>query len=149
MEARTRCELKMYKAVGITFIAKDTKRIIMNLRSKNVKHSNTWSFWGGKVEADEQPFDALRREVIEEMGYFPATYKIHPLDIFTTKDKSFAYYTFVGIVGEEFIPVLNRESAGYCWTDIGEYPEPLHKGAYQTLSSPKNNKKLKTILKKI
>ena len=60
----------MYKAVGTTFVAKNTKRMLLNLRSKSVSYPNTWSFWGGKIEKGEEPIDALRREMNEEIGLF-------------------------------------------------------------------------------
>ena len=58
----------MYTAVGTTFVAQDTGRMLLNLRSNDVSYPHTWSFWGGKIEKGEQPLDALRRELKEEMG---------------------------------------------------------------------------------
>ena len=136
----------MYTAVGTTFVAQDTGRMLLNLRSNDVSYPHTWSFWGGKIEKGEQPLDALRRELKEEMGFVPPMEKLNPLDTFKSKDKGFIYYTYVIVTPTEFKPNLNRESSGYAWVDIGKYPKPLHNGAKITLSSKKNIQKLKKIL---
>ena len=68
----------MYKAVGTTFLARDTGRILLNLRSGKVKYPHTWSFWGGKIEKNEEVLDALRRELKEEMGFVPPMQKLNP-----------------------------------------------------------------------
>jgi|TARA_B100000073_G_C23658895_1_gene543692 8-oxo-dGTP pyrophosphatase MutT (NUDIX family) len=135
----------MYKAVGTTFVAKNTKRMLLNLRSKSVSYPHTWSFWGGKIEKGEQPIDALRRELTEEMGFVPQMEKLNPLDTYRSPDKGFIYYTYVIITPKEFIPTLNSESSGYAWIDIGKWPKPLHSGAKITLTSKKNISKIKKL----
>tara|TARA_E500000331_G_C16731399_1_gene486830 strand:- start:27 stop:446 length:420 start_codon:yes stop_codon:yes gene_type:complete len=136
----------MYKAVGTTFIVKSTNRMLLNLRSGKVSYPYTWSFWGGKIEKDEQPMDALRRELQEEMGFVPPIETLNPLDTYHSKDKSFTYYTYAIITPKEFVPTLNHESSGYAWIDIGQFPRPLHNGAKITLSNKKNIKKLKDLV---
>tara|TARA_B100000029_G_scaffold401676_1_gene400874 strand:- start:900 stop:1322 length:423 start_codon:yes stop_codon:yes gene_type:complete len=136
----------MYDAVGATFLAQDTKRIIFNLRSKEVSHSGTWSFWGGKLESGENPIQALRREIKEEMGFVPEIIKIQPLDVFLSDDEKFMYHTFVIITPTEFKPKINHESKGYRWCEINHFPTPLHRGAKRTLLDKNNVKKLKLIV---
>ncbi len=135
----------MYKAVGSTFLAQSTGRILLNLRSGRVKYPHTWSFWGGKLEKNEDPLDALRRELKEEMGFVPPMSGLNPLDTYISKDKSFVYYTYVIVTPKEFIPTLNHESSGYAWVDIAKYPKPLHDGAKITLHNKKNINKLKKL----
>ena len=135
----------MYKAVGTTFVAKNTRRMLLNLRCKSVSYPNTWSFWGGKIEKGEQPIDALRRELTEEIGFVPAMEKLNPLDTYKSPDKGFIYYTYCIITPKEFIPTLNDESSGYAWVDIGRWPKHLHSGAKITLTSKKNIAKIKKL----
>lgn len=135
----------MYKAVGTTFLSKSTGRMLLNLRSNKVSYPHTWSFWGGKIEKNEEPLEALRRELKEEMGFIPPMEKLNPLDTYNSKDKNFTYYTYVIVTPDEFIPTLNRESSGYAWFDIGQYPKPLHNGAKITLNNQKNIRKLKKL----
>ncbi len=135
----------MYKAVGTTFLSQSTGRILLNLRSGKVKYPHTWSFWGGKMEKNEDPLDALRRELKEEMGFIPPMSELNPLDTYISKDKSFTYYTYVIVTPKEFIPTLNHESSGYAWVDIPKWPKPLHDGAKITLNNKKNISKLKKL----
>ena len=123
----------MHKAAGALILAKDTGRIMLNLRSKFTSHSGTWSFYGGMVETDENVIDGLSREIYEEMGDIPNIKEVKPLDIYHSADGNFQYYTMLIIVEREFIPVLNNESDGYSWCRIGKYPKPLHTGAKKLL----------------
>ncbi len=136
----------MYDAVGATFLAQDTKRIIFNLRSNSVSHSGKWSFWGGKLESGETPIQALMREINEEVGFVPEILKIQPLDVFLSEDKKFMYHTFVIITPNEFKPKINHESKAYKWCDISKFPKPLHQGARRTLTDKNNLKKLELIV---
>lgn len=97
-------------------------------------------------ECDTLPKDALFRELKEEMGFVPDISKIYPFDIYESKDKHFRYYTFVCIVEEEFLPILNNESAGYAWTQIGVWPKPMHEGAKLSFCKKKSMDKLQMIL---
>ena len=71
------------------------------------------------MEEGEQPKEALLRELTEEMGFVPDIERIYPFDVYQSKDKHFKYYSFVCVVNDEFTPVLNQESCGYCWVDLG------------------------------
>ena len=134
-------------AVGSIIVSKHTKRILLNLRSPDKNNKTKWGFWGGMMEdSDTSPKDTLLRELEEEMGFVPQIERIYPFDIFETANKHFRYYTFVCVVDEEFIPVLNQESVGYGWFDKKHYPSNLHQGAYQTLNKKNNLEKIKIIL---
>lgn len=115
--------------VGTLFISAKTGRILLNLRAPHKTHPMCWSLWGGMIEHGEQPKEALLRELSEEMGEVPDIEKIYPFDVYQSRNQQFKYYSFVCIVEDEFIPVLNRESCGYCWTDLGIWPKPMHQGA--------------------
>ena len=106
-------------AAGVIFLALDTKRCLMQLRNTEKRFQYTWGFFGGIVEPGETPFQALERELIEEIGFMPELAKLNPIDIYESKDKKFYYYSFAAVVEKEFHPVLNDESAGYAWVNIG------------------------------
>lgn len=122
------------EAVGAIFLSKSTGRMMLNLRSDNATYANNWGFVGGKIEANETPLNALYREISEELGSsIPVIEDIIPFDVFCTKNGKFKYYSFIIVVPDEFIPVLNHESSGYSWVRIGNWPKPLHPGAKSTL----------------
>ena len=137
----------MTTAAGVLFLSKDTGRCLLQLRNSDKKYKHTWGFFGGIVERGETPFEALKRELEEEIGFMPALEKLNPIDVYQSKDKNFYYYSFVYLVDNEFQPPkLNGESAGYAWVDIGQWPKPLHNGAKVTLYKNGGTEKLHTIL---
>lgn len=139
----------IFEAAGALFLAKDTGRIMLNLRSKFTSKPHTWSFWGGMSTKDESPMEGLTRELNEEMGEIPNILKAYPLDVFHSGDGKFNYYTVLIIVENEFIPKLNKESDGYCWCRIGNWPRPLHEGAKKLLYNKDTKKNLIWALRKI
>lgn len=136
----------MISGVGAIFLCLKSKRILLQQRSKNVSHSGTWAFWGGKAEDNEKPIDTLHRELTEEMGKIPSFQKVYPLHIFKSDKNGFNYITFVITVDREFVPDLNNESSGYCWINIGSWPKPLHNGAKLVFYDKSCIKKINTIL---
>ena len=133
-------------AAGVVFLAKDTGRCLLQLREGTKRFNHTWGFWGGIIEKGETPFECIQRELDEEIGFIPELQKLNPIDVYQSKDKNFMYYSFVYVVDEEFIPILNDESSGYAWVRIGNWPKPLHEGARNTLGRNKGVDKLHTIL---
>lgn len=136
----------MTVAAGVLFLSKETGRCLFQLRKAEKRFKNTWGFWGGTLEADETPYDAIKRELQEEIGFVPELTKLNPIDVYQSKDKKFFYYSFVYVVDKEFAPILNNESAGYAWVDIDWWPYPLHSGAKTTLIKNRGAEKLHTIL---
>jgi ADP-ribose pyrophosphatase YjhB (NUDIX family) len=134
--------------VGTLFISTKTERVLLNLRAPYKSHGLCWSLWGGMIEQGETPKEALLREITEEMGYIPDIERIYPFDVYQSKDKHFKYYSFLTTVEEEFIPVLNSESCGYCWINLGEWPKPMHQGARISFCNAKTIEKIKIILNK-
>jgi len=136
----------MVNAAGTILISLKTKRVLLNLRSASVKSPRTWGFIGGKINHNERILEGLSREIREEIGFIPQYTKAFPLDIFSTLDKKFSYYTFAILVVDEFIPLINKESGGWGWFDIDCLPKPLHPGARAILSHPDFHKNFQQII---
>lgn len=132
------------RACGAVIYARKTHRVLFLLRNGD-KHQNTWALAGGKVEAEESINEALCRELREEIGMDAHGLKMIPLELFKSPDKHFEYHTFVCLVEEEFIPILNEEHKGYAWCDTDSFPKPLHPGLWSSWSNKEIQKKLKTI----
>lgn len=135
----------MITASGCIFLSIDTGRVMLQQRSGAVNHPRTWGFFGGKSEGNERPSETLYREMEEEIGLVPSIDKVIPINKFTSPNKKFIYNSFVVTVDDEFIPVLNNESDGYCWVKIGNWPRPLHPGAKIQFNSKQFIRKLKTV----
>jgi 8-oxo-dGTP pyrophosphatase MutT (NUDIX family) len=131
---------------GGLFLAKETGRFLFLLRTQG-KTAGTWGFVGGKKEPnDVTPYDALTREIQEEVGKTPTIKKIIPLELFVSNDQNFQYNTYVLLVDREFIPNLNEEHSGYAWCNYDAYPKPLHQAVKSSLSNKIIKAKLEILL---
>jgi 8-oxo-dGTP pyrophosphatase MutT (NUDIX family) len=119
------------RGAGVLFLAKDSQRVLLLLRSKHVNEPHTWGIAGGAVDDDETPLKAAKREVREEISY-KGKMQIFPSYIF--QKGGFKYYNYIGVVNSEFRPILTREAPDYWetdkyqWFDLNDLPSPLHPG---------------------
>lgn len=131
---------------GGFFLAEDTRRFLLLMRSQG-KTAGTWGMVGGKKEpTDITVVDALNREIKEEIGDTPKIKKIVPLELFTSNDNNFQYSTYVLIVEKEFIPKLNYEHNSYAWCSYDYWPKPLHQGVKNSLNNRVVKAKLEVLL---
>jgi 8-oxo-dGTP pyrophosphatase MutT (NUDIX family) len=131
---------------GGLFLAKDTKRFLLLLRTHG-KTAGTWGLVGGRKEpCDSTAVEALTREISEEVGKTPIIRKIVPLELFTSNDQKFQYNTYVLIIDKEFIPTLNDEHSGYAWCSFDLWPKPLHKGVKNSFTNRVIRAKLELLL---
>jgi len=131
---------------GGLFLSKETNRFLFLLRNQG-RTAGTWGLVGGKQEPnDATAYQALEREISEEVGKTPPIKKIIPLELYTSEDQNFHFNTYVLIVEKEFIPTLNEEHVGYAWCDLNNWPKPLHQGVKRSLSSRINKTKIEIIL---
>ncbi len=49
-------------------IEDEAGRVLLAQRPEGKQHGGLWEFPGGKIEPGERPYDALRRELMEELG---------------------------------------------------------------------------------
>lgn len=132
------------RAAGALFFSAASQRYLFLLRDGD-KYHDTWGIVGGKVETDESVIDCLNREMEEEIGFNPNIIKTIPIDLFISDDQRFEYHTFVCVVKEEFIPELNEEHKGYCWTTLDGLPKPLHPGLFNSMNMDELKAKFKSI----
>lgn len=133
---------------GALFYSKSTKRFLFLHRAQG-KRANLWGLVGGTNEGAETPWEGLQREIQEEIGQFPEIIKTLPLESFISNDEKFLFHTYLCLVENEFIPVLNEEHNGYSWVSFGKWPKPLHHGLKNTLTNRTNLAKLDTVFKLI
>lgn len=134
---------------GGLFLARDTQRFLFLLRTQG-RTAGTWGIAGGKKETtDNTAYDALLREIQEELGCNPTIEKSIPIEWYESNDQLFYYNTYVLITPHEFIPHLNHEHAGYAWCNIDSWPKPLHQGVKTTLHNRTTRTKIETILRVI
>lgn len=129
-------------SAGALIYSTRTGRYLFLLRNGHT-YSNSWGLVGGKLEADETIYQGLNREVKEEIGSCDIT-KLIPIEQFTSDNGKFIYHTFLAVVDDEFMPVLNNEHKGYCWVKLEDYPKPLHPGVWRTFNFDDVLDKIKT-----
>lgn len=121
------------KGAGCIILSKNTGRVLIPLRSEHVAQKGTWGTWGGAIDENESPIDAVKREVSEEAGY-TGDMKIIPLHVFK-HNSGFKYYNYLVVVNDEFKPKLNWETKRAHWFYPDELPNPLHFGLDEILSN--------------
>ncbi len=83
----------------------------LSLRSKTAKqYPDYWSFWGGGIEGDETPEQAMLREIQEELEFVPQDYKFLKIVIDPLGNEKHVYYTKVENDFENLIQI--HESQG-------------------------------------
>ena len=133
---------------GALFYTLDTQRFLFLHRTQS-RQADVWGLVGGTNESEEIPYQALTREIKEEIGDCPPIVKSIPLETFVSNDEKFNFHTYLCVVKEEFIPKLNGEHNGYAWVSFGKWPKPLHQGLRNTLQSKSNLTKLQTVFQLI
>jgi 8-oxo-dGTP pyrophosphatase MutT (NUDIX family) len=131
-------------AVGALFYAKNTQRVLFLMRN-NTRTKNTWGMVSGKLDPNEAVMAGLQREINEELGCNPDILKIIPIDIYTSEDAGFTFYSYIFVIENEFLPILNSENAGYCWVTLDKHPKPLHPGLWNSINTDVISKKIKFI----
>tara|TARA_B100000524_G_scaffold343795_1_gene240283 strand:+ start:407 stop:844 length:438 start_codon:yes stop_codon:yes gene_type:complete len=133
---------------GALFYTLDTQRFLFLHRTQS-RQADVWGLVGGTNESEEIPYQALIREIKEEIGDCPSIVKSIPLETFVSNDEKFNFHTYLCVVESEFIPKLNGEHNGYAWVSFGKWPKPLHQGLRNTLQSKSNLTKLQTVFQLI
>jgi 8-oxo-dGTP pyrophosphatase MutT (NUDIX family) len=66
---------KVQKVVKAVIIKE--KKFLLQLRDNNpaISYPNNWAFFGGGVDYGEKHEEALKRELIEELGWYPKKFK--------------------------------------------------------------------------
>lgn len=132
------------QAVGVIIKSRETGRILVVKRSKKVFEGGTYSITvSGKVDNGESAETAAYREVSEELRYKGQIY-LKILDVFQDFNDSegfgdqfkgqFTFFTYLGLVGDEFTPRLNWESrSAFWWDGQDKIKGKLHSGTTRLL----------------
>lgn len=125
-------------ASGVLPVCLNTGRILLGQRGPKLDtEPNKWANFGGKPNPYETPYENAVREFYEESGKIMAL-KLIPSFVDSGKD-NFKYYNFIGIVVEEFAPIIGKltvdfevEVANYKWLTLEQFysfpTEKLHWG---------------------
>jgi 8-oxo-dGTP pyrophosphatase MutT (NUDIX family) len=128
-------------AAGIIPIHPPSGRVLMIRRGMNQSQPNTWSFFGGKFdEEDNNPKETAKREFKEESGIDNIKYYLSTKPIYVNSDNHLRFYNYVGIFTEQFTPDLSKEDeAKDCgWFSLDNLPHNMHPGAAELFDNKMN-----------
>ena len=75
---------------GALFYTLDTQRFLFLHRTQS-RQADVWGLVGGTNESEEIPYQALMREIKEEIGECPPIVKSIPLETFVSNDEKFNF----------------------------------------------------------
>jgi 8-oxo-dGTP diphosphatase len=108
------------------FIVKNGKLLIVKRDPANVQKPGTWEIPGGRLEIGENPYDGLKRELIEETGLDIET--ICPINVrhFTRTDGQIVtLFIFLCKPLTEKI-TLSSEHTDYEWIEVDKAREKIN-----------------------
>lgn len=117
--------------VGVLIKCIKTDRVFLLLRNDKVP---IWSLMSGTVDEGEQPIDALKREMYEELFIKTNDIKFTKIRVEQIPDRNMEFHYFQGLTNSEFIPILDHENLNFGWFSKDKLPNPLFKGLSQKIS---------------
>ncbi len=117
------------EGAGLVGFCSETKRFLIGLRSGEVIEPNEcWGTFGGKFDdTSESASEVSIREFDEETRY---NGEIETIEGYIFEVPNFKYHNFIGVIPNEFEPVLNWENSDFKWLTLNELIqiEPKHPG---------------------
>jgi hypothetical protein len=120
----------MQQRAGLLFLAKNTGRILLILQDER------WTV----------PTFARKSTLLEDAEILLTEYhsgRILPIELYLSEDRGFEYGTYVCLVNEEFLTMVEPTIA---WCDLDFLPKQLHGGLRTTLNNQLIRTKIDTIM---
>lgn len=106
---------------GILCLHKDSKRILLGLRSD----SKEWSIFGGHFKDSDIVIKNTATREFNEETLCQTPYKISNEPIYIFKNNFLRYYTFLTIFEEMFEPKIEKEHLEYSWFKLDCLPDNI------------------------
>ncbi|MBL7206645.1 MAG: NUDIX domain-containing protein [Candidatus Aenigmarchaeota archaeon] len=118
------------QVVGVLGIIKHNDSFLFVRRSPKSKfEANKWGFAGGAVKFTENPIDALKREIMEEVGLEIDNHKLFNIynGVFDSNDNKTKRHsiliTFICDVKNREVKLNEKEHSEFKWTNLDEMKE--------------------------
>ena len=99
---------------GIMLLCKKKVLVLKRGDYKEDPFSGYWNFPGGTSEKGETPYETALRETFEETGFEERDIRIYE----HIENRSYTMY--IGVLDEEYMPVLDEEHAEYKWIPLSD-----------------------------
>ena len=116
---------------GVLIKCIETDRVFLLFRNDKTP---IWSLMSGGVDEGEEPIEALKREMFEELFVRPGNIKFKQIRIEQIPDRNMEFHYFTGLTNSEFIPILDHENLNYGWFSKDKLPTPLYRGLDQKIA---------------
>ncbi|MGA7325848.1 MAG: NUDIX domain-containing protein [Rhodomicrobium sp.] len=111
--------------VSVLALYNDQKEILLQHRSKDSPRlADHWAFFGGGIEGEETPEQALAREIYEELEYPVSCPRIMFIQTYTHKENESTKYVFVEKYNPD-ISLVQHEGQDMRWWKFDELNELL------------------------
>lgn len=123
----------------------DNKRIVAGVLIKCLKTNNVlllyrndkspmWALVSGGVDKGENPLEALKREIYEEMFANANKIDFKFIRVEHIPEKNIDFYYYEGFTNLEFTPILDHENLNFGWFAKDKLPAPLFKGLAEKIA---------------
>jgi 8-oxo-dGTP diphosphatase len=107
--------------VGTFLYNPEKKEILLHKRDGNTQiNPHKWAFFGGLIEGDETPSEALVREVKEELNLDIAPEEITPLLDYYNEERNTHRYTSYIVSREKKEEMTLGEGADFDWIPLND-----------------------------
>lgn len=131
-------------AAGILPLCVSTGRILLLRRAHDSTYAGSWAPPGGTFDKEDLcPKVTAIREFREETGY-DQKFKVSKQPWYTDDSNHIVFYTYIGLIEEEFFPKLQGEreegleSEGFMWCYPDNLPKNMLPGAEKALKKAGN-----------
>ncbi|MCP4322376.1 MAG: 8-oxo-dGTP diphosphatase MutT [Psychromonas sp.] len=99
--------------ISIAIVKNEQSKYLIALRKNDSHQGGKWEFPGGKVEVNEQPEEAMLRELFEEVGLLATQYNLFEKLFFDYGDKqlNLNYYLVEKFTGQ----AIGKQSQPIKW----------------------------------
>ena len=107
-------------------IINERGEILLQKKDSTHTYPNVWCFFGGKIEGNETPTEALEREIIEETGITIKSYEslgVEDYDEPEANKKGKAYMFRYEMDSKDIINIRCGEGAGFAFFQKSEIKE--------------------------
>lgn len=111
---------KIIRAVAGVLYDKSCHEVLITSRPEGRVYAGYWEFPGGKIEADEDPLDALKRELLEEVGLVVNKATCSHLTTMITEYPHGTVYLDVFVISNWSGEATNLEQQSLHWQRLSE-----------------------------
>jgi len=111
--------INMTTEISLVVLYNKEKKLLLQNRKTISKFGEEWAFFGGKLEKEESPEDAIKREIKEELNYNIFNYKY--VKKFKNKVNGSIIHVFTAPFSGDLTQFTLREGDGMKLFSIKEY----------------------------